>query len=65
MDSKNKNWGGKRPNAGLPKIEGGRKVLVTLTKSQIQSATLIGDGNISAGVRLALDQAKKNEKAKS
>jgi hypothetical protein len=59
MVQKLKNWGGKRPNAGLPKIENGRRVLATLTESQIQTATSLGKGNISAGIRLALDQVKK------
>jgi len=58
IKNKNKNWGGVRLNAGLPRIEESRRILVTVNETQVQTALSLGDGNFSAGVRIALDQAK-------
>jgi hypothetical protein len=55
MVKKNENWGGKRLNAGIPRVEGGRRVLVTLTPENIEMATLLGNGNVAAGIRKALE----------
>jgi hypothetical protein len=55
MAKKSDNWGGRRPNAGLPKIEGGRRVLITLKSEHIEMATLLGNGNMSLGIRKALE----------
>ncbi|WP_353202119.1 hypothetical protein [Polynucleobacter sp.] len=55
MGKKNENWGGKRLNAGIPRIEGGRRVLVTLKPEHIELATLLGNGNMASGVRKALE----------
>ena len=51
--------GGARPGAGLPKIEGGKRVLVILTIKNVETAKSLGNGNVSKGVRFALDKAKK------
>jgi hypothetical protein len=55
MDERSENWGGKRLNAGLPKIEGGRRVLITLKSEHIEMATILGNGNMSLGIRKALE----------
>ncbi len=51
--------GGARPGAGLPKIEGGKRVLVTLTPKNVETAKSLGGGNVSKGIRAALDKVKK------
>ena len=55
MDKRNENWGGKRLNAGIPKLEGGRRVLITLKPEHIEMATMLGNGNMSLGIRKALE----------
>jgi hypothetical protein len=50
-----KNWGGKRPNSGSPKIENSRRINIQLTESQIKTAFILGDGVVSIGVRMALE----------
>lgn len=60
MDKKSKNWGGKRPNSGLPKIEDSRRVSILLAPSDINIAKELGDGSISGGIRLALKKTTKN-----
>jgi hypothetical protein len=54
-------WGGRRLNAGLPRIEGGRKILVTLQPEHIEIAALLGDGNKAAGIRKALEAACRDK----
>jgi hypothetical protein len=62
MAKKNENWGGKRLNAGIPRIEGGRRVLITLKPEHIEMATLIGNGNVAAGIRKALEMVPNGAK---
>ena len=45
--------GGKRPGAGRPKVEG-RFMQLRLSDQEIERAKLLGDGNVSLGVRRAL-----------
>jgi hypothetical protein len=51
-----KNHGGKRANAGRERLALTR-LLVSLTPAQIEAAKRLGNGNQSAGVRLAIDRA--------
>jgi len=46
---------GKRP-VGRPTIIGGRRVNVYLDDESLGAALSLGDGNISAGIRVALMQ---------
>lgn len=48
--------GGARPNSGLPKIEGGKRVEMILAPNHIEKAKKLGGGNVSKGVRVALDK---------
>lgn len=50
--------GGARKGAGLPKIEGGKRVEMILAPDHIEKAKKLGDGNVSKGVRAALDKTK-------
>lgn len=51
-----KNHGGKRANSGRERLALTR-LLVSLTPAQIEAAKRLGNGNQSAGVRVALDMA--------
>lgn len=46
---------------GRPAI--GRRILVTLSPVQITTAKTLGAGVVSAGVRVALDRAKRSPRA--
>ena len=48
------NRGGKRPGAGRKPIAGIRPIQLTLDESSIAKGKLIGEGNLSAGVRKAI-----------
>ena len=48
------NRGGKRTGAGRKPIEGIRPIQLTLDESSIAKGKLIGEGNLSAGVRKAI-----------
>ena len=55
------NHGGKRPGAGRPKgsTKAGSKtevLMIRVTPAQKAKALELGDGNASAGIRLALDR---------
>ena len=45
--------GGTRPGAGRPKVEG-RFMQLRLSEQEIERARVLGDGNVSLGVRRAL-----------
>ena len=49
--------GGARPGAGLPKIEGGKRVEMILAPPHIEKAKKLGGGNLSKGVRAALEKS--------
>lgn len=50
-----------RPGPGRPpRMEPGERVTVWLTPDHIKVATRLGDGNISAGVRLALERTDRS-----
>ena len=59
QETPNTTHGGARPGAGLPKIVGGKRVLVTLTPKNVETAKNLGGGNVSKGIRAALDKVKK------
>jgi hypothetical protein len=48
--------GGARKGAGLPKIDGGKRVALILAPKHISKAKKLGDGNVSKGIRFALDR---------
>ena len=50
------NRGGARPGAGLPRIEGGKRLLIMLGPEHVKTAQLVGAGNVSKGVRVALEK---------
>ena len=57
----NMNHGGKRPGAGRPKgsTKPGSKtelLMIRVTPQQKAKALKLGDGNASAGIRIALDR---------
>ena len=43
-------------NRGLPKIEGGKRIIVVLSPDQAEAAKSVGGGNLSEGVRVALEK---------
>jgi hypothetical protein len=52
--------GGARPGSGRRKeLEGGKKVSLYLSDETVATATAIGKGNTSAGVRTAVDFFKE------
>ncbi len=51
--------GGARANAGLPKIEGGKRVELILGPKHITKAKKLGDGNVTKGIRVALDSVSQ------
>ena len=55
-------WGGLRANTGLNKIEGGKSYEAKLAPVHIQIAEKLGDGNVSEGIRIALDKIIKIRK---
>jgi len=46
-------------NPGLPKIDGGKRIIVVLSPEQAEAAKKVGDGNLSRGVRVALEMLEK------
>lgn len=51
--------GGKRANAGRPTLDGerdGKRYTVTLNEKVAGKATLLGNGNLSAGLRIAVNK---------
>jgi len=59
---KNTGWGGVRANTGLNKIEGGKGYEAKLAPIHIEIAEKLGDGNVSEGIRVALDKIIKTQK---
>ena len=50
-----------RKTAGRPaKMEGGRRINLYLDFASVEKATRLGTGNISEGIRIALEQAPEN-----
>ncbi len=59
--------GGKRPGSGRPRLVAGeitRRVLICITEAQHVVAGAIGDGNVSLGIRRALDAWKSKGEGK-
>jgi hypothetical protein len=56
--------GGQREGAGRPSL-GVRKVRLTLDDKTIKKGTVLGDGNLSHGVRIAVKEYKKPRRRKS
>ncbi|MDR1529896.1 MAG: hypothetical protein LBS40_05805 [Burkholderiales bacterium] len=55
--------GGARAGAGRPKVlERARRINIMLDAATVADATIIGDGNISAGVRIAVKFFSKHQK---
>jgi len=46
-------------NPGLPKIDGGKRIIVVLSPEQAEAAKEAGGGNLSRGVRVALEKQEK------
>lgn len=57
QDNPEKKWGGVRPGAGRPALDGAtnlRLINITLGAEHIATAKELGKGNISLGIRRAL-----------
>lgn len=54
----------KKRRAGRPSVFDGFRVQVYLDKMSVETAKRLGEGNASAGIRIALEQASKVSLAK-
>jgi len=68
MNKEHPNWGGKRPRAGRPYLNGSRpgegeralKLTITLPRETAAFLRTLGGGNLSAGVRKVTEFYKEN-----
>ena len=65
-DQQPKPQGDRRPRGAPRRLEGGKTIHVYIDAPGLQEALCLGDGNVSAGVRIALEQSREsNQREKS